>query len=249
MTAPVTRSAASDRTADRAARCRRCAGARRTAGARRWRRNAPAPCRSSATPVCRKAKISCMVIMSPSMPVISCTLTTFRRPSVRRATCSTTESAELICWRLAFGGRFMPAMPIMFSSRVSASRGALAWIVVIDPSWPVFIACSMSTASAPRTSPRMMRSGRIRSALRTSARWVTSPLPSMLGGRVSRRTTCGCCSWSSAASSMVMIALLRRDVAGQDVEQRRLAAARAAGDQDVDLGLGQAPGAPRPSPR
>ena len=35
-------------------------------------------------------------------------------------------------------------------------------------------------ASAPRTSPMMMRSGRMRSALRTSARCVTSPLPSML---------------------------------------------------------------------
>ena len=32
---------------------------------------------------------------------------------------------------------------------------------------------------------------------------VTSPLPSRLAGRVSRRTTCGCCSCSSAASSMV----------------------------------------------
>ena len=35
-------------------------------------------------------------------------------------------------------------MPTMFSSRVSASRGLLAWIVPIEPSWPVFIACSMS---------------------------------------------------------------------------------------------------------
>ena len=30
------------------------------------------------------------------------------------------------------------------------------------------------------------------------------PCPSRLGGRVSRRTTCGCCSCSSAASSQVM---------------------------------------------
>ena len=35
----------------------------------------------------------------------------------------------------------------------------LAWIVVIEPSWPVFIAWSMSNASAPRTSPTMIRSG------------------------------------------------------------------------------------------
>ena len=94
-------------------------------------------------------------------------------------------------------------MLIMFSSRVSASRGVLAWIVAIEPSWPVFIACSMSSASPPRTSPRMMRSGRMRSALRTSARCVTSPLPSMFGGRVSSRTTCGCCICNSAASSIV----------------------------------------------
>ena len=67
----------------------------------------------------------------------------------------------------------------------------------------MFIACSMSNASPPRTSPMMMRSGRIRSALRTRSRWVISPLPSRLVGRVSRRTTCGCCNCSSAASSTV----------------------------------------------
>ena len=91
----------------------------------------------------------------------------------------------------------------MFSSRVSASRGRLAWMVPSEPSWPVFIACSMSIASAPRISPRMMRSGRMRSAFLTRSRMVISPLPSRLGGRVSSRTTCGCCSCSSAASSMV----------------------------------------------
>ncbi len=32
---------------------------------------------------------------------------------------------------------------------------------------------------------------------------VICPCPSRLGGRVSRRTTCGCCSCSSAASSQV----------------------------------------------
>ena len=91
----------------------------------------------------------------------------------------------------------------MFSIRIKASRVLLAWIVDMLPSWPVFIACSMSNASPPRTSPMMMRSGRIRSALRTRSRWVTSPLPSRLLGRVSRRTTCGCCNCSSAASSTV----------------------------------------------
>ena len=95
-------------------------------------------------------------------------------------------------------------MPIICSRREMASRGVLAWIVVIEPSWPVFMACSMSKASSPRHSPRMMRSGRMRSAFLTRSRWRISPLPSMLGGRVSMRPTCGCCSCSSAASSMVI---------------------------------------------
>src|SRR5258707_652602 len=72
-----------------------------------------------------------------------------------------------------------------------------------EPSWPVFIACSMSKASSPRTSPSTMRSGRIRRLLMTSCRWRIAPLPSMLGGRVSRRTTCSCFICNSAASSMV----------------------------------------------
>ena len=85
-----------------------------------------------------------------------------------------------------------------------ASRGVLAWMVAIEPSWPVFMACNMSKASSPRHSPRMMRSGRMRSAFFTSSRWRISPLPSILGGRVSMRPTCGCCNCSSAASSMVI---------------------------------------------
>ena len=99
----------------------------------------------------------------------------------------------------------IPLMPIICSTRDSASRGVLAWTVVIEPSWPVFIAWSMSKASPARTSPMMIRSGRMRSAFLTRSRWVTSPLPSMFGGRVSSRTTCCCCSWSSAESSIVTI--------------------------------------------
>ena len=77
----------------------------------------------------------------------------------------------------------MPVIDTMFSMRPSASRGVLAWTVVSEPSWPVFIACSMSSASPPRTSPTTMRSGRMRRLLRTRSRCVTSPRPSMLGGR------------------------------------------------------------------
>ncbi len=51
----------------------------------------------------------------------------------------------------------------------------------------------------------MMRLGRMRRAFRTRSRCVTWPLSSILAGRVSRRTTWGCWSLSSAESSMVMI--------------------------------------------
>ena len=95
-------------------------------------------------------------------------------------------------------------MVIIDSQRDRASRGELAWSVPIEPSWPVFMACRRSNASGPRTSPTMMRSGRIRRQFLTRSRIVTSPSPSRFGGRVSSRTTCGCCSCSSAASSQVM---------------------------------------------
>ncbi len=67
------------------------------------------------------------------------------------------------------------------------------------------MACNMSSASAPRASPTTIRSGRIRNELRTRSRIRISPFPSMLGGRASRQSTCGCWSWSSFASSIVTI--------------------------------------------
>ncbi len=72
----------------------------------------------------------------------------------------------------------------------------------------------MSRASPARTSPTTSRSGRMRSAARTSARTVTPPAPSALGGRASSRTTCGCASRSSAVSSMVTM----RSVCGIDCD-------------------------------
>ena len=57
-------------------------------------------------------------------------------------------TADWICSRTASAGSLKPDIATMFSSRVSASRGVLAWMVPIEPSWPVFIACSMSMASS-----------------------------------------------------------------------------------------------------
>src|ERR1035438_1903779 len=51
-------------------------------------------------------------------------------------------------------------------------------MVVTDPSWPVFMACSMSSASPPRTSPITMRSGRMRD--RKSTRLNSSHFPTRL---------------------------------------------------------------------
>ena len=139
--------------------------------------------------------------------------------------------------RMAFSGSSKPAIMIMVSRRARASRGVLACIVVIEPSWPVFMACSMSSVSAPRHSPMMIRSGRIRRALRTRSVAVMAPLPSMFGGRVSSRTTWSCCNCNSAASSIVTM----RSVLGMKLDsvfkQRRLAGAGAAGDDDVQPGL------------
>ena len=91
------------------------------------------------------------------------------------------------------------------ASRWIASSHEFECSVTSEPSWPVLSACSMSIVSAPRTSPTMIRSGRMRSELRTRSRIVTSPLPSTLAGRASSVTTCGCWSRSSALSSTVMM--------------------------------------------
>jgi hypothetical protein len=140
-----------------------------------------------------------------SMPWISCTETILREPSGSRVTCTITSTAAAIISRMARSGSSTPAISTSISRRDRASRGLLACRVVSEPSWPVFIAWSMSRASPPRHSPTTMRSGRMRSVLRTSSRIGTSPRPSALAGRASRVTTWGCCSCSSAASSTVMM--------------------------------------------
>jgi hypothetical protein len=149
--------------------------------------------------------MSCIVIVSPSIPCTSVTATIFRGPPVSRCTCTTTSIADENCCRTAFSGSSKPAIITIVSTRCTASRVLLACTVVIEPSCPVFIACSMSSVSAPRHSPTTIRSGRIRKLLISKSRIVIRPLPSMFGGRDSRRTTCGWRNCSSAASSIVTI--------------------------------------------
>ena len=123
--------------------------------------------------------------------------------------------------------------------RLDAARwrraGVFAWIVVSEPSWPVFMAWSMSTVSGPRHSPTMMRSGRIRRVFRTRSRIVTWPLPSMFAGRVSSVITCSCAQLELGRVLDGDDALAVGDRRRQHVQRRRLAGAGAAGDEDVQL--------------
>ena len=50
------------------------------------------------------------------------------------------------------------------AKRWRAFSAELAWIVASDPAWPVLKESSSVRASIPRTSPRMIRSGRQRRA-------------------------------------------------------------------------------------
>ena len=65
-------------------------------------------------------------------------------------------------------------------------------MVLIDPSLPWVIADNMTSASGPRTSPTMTRSGFIRSVCRTNWASVTAPTPSEFGNRDSISTTFSC---------------------------------------------------------
>ena len=100
------------------------------------------------------------------------------------------------------------------------------------PSWPVLSAASRSTTSAPRTSPTTIRSGRIRSACLTRSRTVTSPTPSTLAHRATSLTRCGCAGASSAASSTQTMRSSAGNGAQTRRQQRRLARAGAAGDEE-----------------
>jgi hypothetical protein len=88
----------------------------------------------------------------------------------------------------------MPDMPIMFSRRVSASRGLLRWIVFIEPSWPVFIACSIR---ARQTDQRALAGfEQDRPAAR---RHLAGACDARRVGRIAGRRRCGCCVAGTAA--------------------------------------------------
>lgn len=74
------------------------------------------------------------------------------------------STADAICCRIASSGSPSAPCNTIVSKRLIMSYVEFAWPVDREPSCPVFMACSISKASAPRTSPTTMRSGRIRKA-------------------------------------------------------------------------------------
>ena len=152
---------------------------------------------------------------------------------------------------LAHGGvrQLEPAMSASSSMRLSASSGPFACTVVSDPSWPVVIACSMSSASPPRTSPTTSRSGRMRSALRTSSRMPTSPRA--LQARAARLEPRDVRAVDAQLGGILDRddALARVDAGGQRPQQRRLAARRATADHDREARAHAAVRADRHRPR
>src|SRR5712691_9285608 len=133
-------------------------------------RKRPCTFPDSVTPMRSNRKTSRTSTRSSLTPWTSAMLMILRVPSCRRETCTTILIALANCCKITREGISISDISTMASRREKASRGELACTVLIDPSTPVFIACSMSSASAPRHSPTMIRSGRIRSAVRTSWR-------------------------------------------------------------------------------
>ena len=197
-------------------------------------RNMPVTRPSGVSPVRSNRKMSCIVITSPSIPVISVTPVTRRVPSDIRESWTTRLTAEATCWRTALSGMLRLAIATIVSRRYSASRGLLAWIVVRLPSWPVFMACSMSSASSPRTSPTTMRSGRMRRALMTSSRWLHRALALDVGRARLEPHHVPLPQHQLGGVFDGDDALAIGDEAREHVEERGLAGAGAARDEDVE---------------
>ena len=104
------------------------------------------------------------------------------------------------------------------------------------PGSPALRASSRSRHSSARTSPTMIRLGRIRRLSLTRSRSRISPVPSSPDCRVCSGTQSGCGKRSSKTSSARDHPLAAGDRRGQAVEHRGLAGLGAAGDQDVEAG-------------
>ena len=125
-----------------------------------------------------------------------------------------------------------------------ASRALLACTVVIEPSWPVFMAWSMSSASAARHSPTMMRSGRMRRAFLTRSRMRHLAGALGDGGPGLEVDHVGLLELELGGVLDRDDALAVGDEGREHVEVGRLAGAGTAGDEDVELRRGRRPPSP-----
>jgi len=101
-----------------------------------------------------------------------------------RSTCTTRSSASLNTFCTIRSVTFSPAINAALTSAFDASVALFACTVHRNPH-PALTARVSSKASAPRTSPTTILSGRIASVNFTRSRSVISPLPSSDGGRTS----------------------------------------------------------------
>jgi len=138
---------------------------------------------------------------SPSTrPGSASTSVTRRCPSACLRRCTTRSTALATVGITNELLMFSPASNGNVHSFTTASRALFACNVHM-PGRPLLSASSRSSASADRTSPTMMRSGRMRSASTTSRRSRTSPVPSSEGCRVCIATQSGEGNRSSKTSS------------------------------------------------
>ena len=78
--------------------------------------------------------MSCVMMVSPSIPITSVMWVMRREPSRRRAAWTITSIEAQIISRMVRDGSEKPPIVIMDSQRDSASRGLLACRVPIEPS-------------------------------------------------------------------------------------------------------------------
>ena len=194
------------------------------------------------------SKMSCSVITSASMRWTSVIAVTRREPSSSRSRWTIRSSAEATCSRIARTGRSKPAISTIVSMRASASRGALAWTVR-----------ERAVVAGVHRLEHVERLGAAdladddavgAHAQRVADEVADRDLALALDVRRARLEPehVPLCSWSSAASSIVTMRSSSGIDGGQRVEQRRLAGAGAAGDEDVQLRLDAALRGSRPTP-
>ena len=115
------------------------------------------------------------------------------------------STAEPICCLMASKGTFAAPCNTMVSKRLNISLVELACPVEREPSCPVFMACSISKASRPRTSPTTIRSGLIRREDLIKSVMEISPTPAELAFLVSSRTRLSTFSICNSAVSSTVI--------------------------------------------